>query len=526
MPGAKKNFIGLEGFVWWVGIVEDRQDPEQLGRVRVRCFGWHTDDKTKIATDALPWAHPMIPVNNPTAYTPKEGDVVMGFFLDGESAQDPVIMGVLPGKPVKKPDYSKGFSDPRKSLSSVPKKPDDSAEAYPKTKYLREATTSRLARGKIDSTIVATRKKNMKSGITSAGGVSWAEPAPAYAAKYPYNNVLETESGHAFELDDSPGAERVQLAHRGGSYIEIDKDGNRAERVQKDNYEVIMGSDYVYIGGKCSITVGGDCNLKVTGKINIEAAEINMAASGAVKIKGGSVKIESDGETDIKSGGTAKFSSGGKLNLSGATAALGGATVDIPAGKVNLQSGSVSPASGTGLSVSGGSSGGSTSSSGNATGEMGKALDTATNGAAKVVGAVASVANTAASVVGKAVSGITSAVSGVYDTVMSVSDGLLKDFDAQLPIGELTNNVKVYGDVINDNKGNILALKDDLKSQVFNKIDEVSTRAANLNIPVNINGDIQTAIYAAKNNNVSNSVEYVVGKHIYPKTETIAVANT
>ena len=48
MPGAKKNFIGLEGFIWWIGVVEDRHDPEQLGRVRVRCFGWHTEDKNKI----------------------------------------------------------------------------------------------------------------------------------------------------------------------------------------------------------------------------------------------------------------------------------------------------------------------------------------------------------------------------------------------------------------------------------------------------------------------------------------------
>ena len=51
MPGAKKSFIGLEGFIWYIGVVEDRQDPEQLGRVRVRCFGWHTDEKSKIPTE-------------------------------------------------------------------------------------------------------------------------------------------------------------------------------------------------------------------------------------------------------------------------------------------------------------------------------------------------------------------------------------------------------------------------------------------------------------------------------------------
>jgi len=253
MPGAKKNFIGLEGFIWWIGIVEDRNDPEQLGRVRVRCFGWHTEKKQNIPTDALPWAHPIIPVNSPNTYTPKEGDMVFGFFIDGDNAQNPAIMGVLPGKPEKKPNYEAGFSDPGTTLSDRPKKPDDPSEKYPKNKYIKEQTTNRLARGKSESTIIATRKKNLKKNIKSAGGVTWSEPPSSFAPKYPYNNALETESGHALEFDDTPGKERVHLAHRGGSYFEMDQDGNRLERVQKDHYTIVMGSDFVYIDGKCSV---------------------------------------------------------------------------------------------------------------------------------------------------------------------------------------------------------------------------------------------------------------------------------
>ena len=47
------NFMGKNGFVWWYGVVEDRKDPLYLGRVRVRCIGWHTDDKDLIATEDL-----------------------------------------------------------------------------------------------------------------------------------------------------------------------------------------------------------------------------------------------------------------------------------------------------------------------------------------------------------------------------------------------------------------------------------------------------------------------------------------
>ena len=41
-------FAGRDGFIWWIGVVEDRGDPAALGRVRVRVFGYHTEDKTKL----------------------------------------------------------------------------------------------------------------------------------------------------------------------------------------------------------------------------------------------------------------------------------------------------------------------------------------------------------------------------------------------------------------------------------------------------------------------------------------------
>lgn len=108
-------FLGLNGFVWWVGVVEDRGDPLHLGRCRIRIFGWHTDNKQLIPTGDLPWAQPVLPPNNSKTFTtPTEGDWVVGFFFDGPAGQVPVYFGVLPGIPAP---YSnnpqKGFSDPR-----------------------------------------------------------------------------------------------------------------------------------------------------------------------------------------------------------------------------------------------------------------------------------------------------------------------------------------------------------------------------------------------------------------------------
>jgi len=93
-----ENFIGKDGFVWWMGIVEARNDPLGLGRCRVRIFGWHTDNKSELPTDDLPWALPMYPINNSKSFSsPRIGEWVVGFFMDVASAQSPVMMGVIPG---------------------------------------------------------------------------------------------------------------------------------------------------------------------------------------------------------------------------------------------------------------------------------------------------------------------------------------------------------------------------------------------------------------------------------------------
>ena len=85
--------------VWWVGVVESRlYDPLQLGRVQVRIIGYHSEDLSDIDTYDLPWAM----VEQPSTLAAKapnlpRGTFVRGYFLDGHSAQIPVVAAVLPG---------------------------------------------------------------------------------------------------------------------------------------------------------------------------------------------------------------------------------------------------------------------------------------------------------------------------------------------------------------------------------------------------------------------------------------------
>jgi hypothetical protein len=96
-----ENFAGKNGFIWWVGELENRVDPLAIGRCQVRIFGWHSINKQLVPTEDLPWAHPMYPLNNSKSFAaPRVGDWIVGFFLDGENAQQPVMMGILPGMKV------------------------------------------------------------------------------------------------------------------------------------------------------------------------------------------------------------------------------------------------------------------------------------------------------------------------------------------------------------------------------------------------------------------------------------------
>tara|TARA_S200000501_G_scaffold12321_1_gene10881 strand:+ start:4 stop:2538 length:2535 start_codon:yes stop_codon:yes gene_type:complete len=100
------NFVGKDGFFWWVGEVEDNEDPMELGRCKVRVLGYYTNVRggtvADLPTDNLPWAtvlqHTSQAGNDGQGESSGQlqpGAVVMGFFMDGEDAQMPIVIGVL-----------------------------------------------------------------------------------------------------------------------------------------------------------------------------------------------------------------------------------------------------------------------------------------------------------------------------------------------------------------------------------------------------------------------------------------------
>ena len=337
------NFMGKNGFQWFVGVVEDRQDPKHLGRVRVRCLGYHTEIHGDLPTADLPWAHPMNPITSATVsgigQTPLgvvEGTWVVGFFQDGADAQMPVIMGTLPGVPSGLPtkDSDKGFQDrsnanyPKyketdvnrlavneKKTSDLPGGAEEEINPH-STLTLRRADVEKNI-GRADFNAVDIQVANSEPvALPADDGTNFNEPTTDYNAKYPHNHVMETESGHITEYDDTPDYERIHLYHRAGTSIEmintpdLEHLGNRIDKTVGDYYsskdrnsqEIIQFHKEETIGGHYkllvnqqgipnqhfTIQVGSGSNIN----LQIDNGSLNMFASTGMNfVTGGNFDI-------------------------------------------------------------------------------------------------------------------------------------------------------------------------------------------------------------------------------------------
>ena len=149
-------------FTWFIGSVEDIDDPLGLNRVRVRAYGYY--DSEEIQTEDLPFATVMMPVTSASIqgnggnHHLEKGSWVVGFFRDGPSAQDPMVIGSI----ATQTPVEGGFGQ---SIIDIP--PESSAD----------------------------------------------------------NKVYKSKAGHLIEIDNTDSKEQIRITHKSGSYIHMKEDG-------------------------------------------------------------------------------------------------------------------------------------------------------------------------------------------------------------------------------------------------------------------------------------------------------------
>jgi hypothetical protein len=223
---------------WFEGEIVDIDDPLKMGRVKVK----ELIGQDKVSTENLFWCQVIMP---PTGANAK-GVGVAAVGLD----QNSKVFGF------------RSSSSMSYIIGSFPYSVDDN-----------DHSLSRQARG-----IGPVRKEYIEE---------LGEKKTEYAAKYPYNKTITTESGHVLELDDTPKAERIHVYHKSGSYVEIFPDGSIVTKSMKDSTSVTMRDHAISVvrgdlqilanEGKIQITSDGDIDLvSKSGVVNIRAPIVGL----------------------------------------------------------------------------------------------------------------------------------------------------------------------------------------------------------------------------------------------------------
>ena len=318
----------------YYGVVESRSDPKQLGRLKVRIVGLHTEDKVQLPTNDLPWATVLSHDGSNSGFgtTPSffvEGTWVLCCFFDTDR-QEPYVLGGLPGIPETLGNPNNGFNDPNRRDT------DDTKEAYNQSVYPKTAGTSDVhenARGSLTSSNATNRDTIRKTSIpsadfdgfemptvsgtiniTSSNATEFSEPLVVddtandatkigtYKPTYPKNHVYNTESGHLLEFDDTDSYNRILLSHASGSYQEYSNDGTYVSHIVSKMFEIVSSDKSSLVEGDVIETIDKSLKLKVN-KLNSSGnnydIEIGENANFNIMVRSGALNMNVNGNVNI-----------------------------------------------------------------------------------------------------------------------------------------------------------------------------------------------------------------------------------
>ena len=219
IPAARSEFFGKDSFVPFIGCVEDVNDPKHAHRVKVRCIGWHPkskkspegNDDDSLTTDDLPWARVLMPVTHPQQgriggkHGLLTGCWVFGFFLDGEEAQDPMVLSTLNFTP------NASGEDDREDKQGQEGKDTEEDQAFAK------ATPSPKTQPNFAIRTTEEKGKKFGAGSDKAGdGHNYDHDGVKCGGKKPLRSAAANERQELPNSAETPTGQRTEIAQGDG----------------------------------------------------------------------------------------------------------------------------------------------------------------------------------------------------------------------------------------------------------------------------------------------------------------------
>lgn len=293
------------------GVVEARNDPLKLGRVKVRIIGLHTDNIDLLSSDDLPWALILIPATDSASGGQglsisgiPPGTHVFGMFLDGINKQLPLILGSIKGIPTRCEessdaafkkgetstsksdvypqekeeldlgvDFRKGFFDPHEEMLSGNPRPNrtNQPDTHPLLRNSSDGTQDNVNEKNIETEKPKNALVGLRTGrdrFAKMPDVIWKEPESDKNTTYPHNRIYESQAGIGSEIDDSPWSERVQQFFNPGTnyWVWSTHNGYEVKRVWGSSTVVKHSpEDKTYVWGNTTDTRMGN-TMNICGK--------------------------------------------------------------------------------------------------------------------------------------------------------------------------------------------------------------------------------------------------------------------
>ena len=151
---------------------------------------------------------------------------------------------------------------------------------FPDT-FIPEERPTGSGRGKTPISDWRDRSRVVTETAGAAGTQEWTESNSQFGAIYGKNIVYKSNYGHFIEMDDSEGAERLNIYHKNGTFITLMPDQSIVMRSQGGLQQVTYANNDIFVKGNINITAIGDVNISTNGDTNIDTVgDVNWRVGG------------------------------------------------------------------------------------------------------------------------------------------------------------------------------------------------------------------------------------------------------